>query len=156
MVVHELAGSGHMVAVVAEVLHDGLGIPQHRILVPLVPEQVLRRVRINPCQKAGPRWCAHGVVAVGAFESHPGTSKPGDVRCSRLRMPTHSGDIVVKVVADKQHNIGLSPPVEDRLGIPARWAKGRHSPYHQALQKITPCFHITSILLKDSNVAVSS
>jgi hypothetical protein len=142
MVMHELAGPGNMVAVIAEVFHDGLGILEHGIVVPLAPEQVYRGVWVDSSQKAGSRWSADGVVAVSPFESHPGLSKSGDVRCPRLRMPCHTSDVVVEIVADDHHNIGLSPLIDDRFGIPSGWTKGRDSPYHQALQEITASFHV--------------
>jgi hypothetical protein len=58
-------------------------------------------------------------------------------------MPCHTRDVVVEIVADDHHNIGLSPLIENRLGKPGRWDKGCNTSYHQALQKVTARFHIT-------------
>ena len=131
-----------MITVVAEVLHDCPGIFQYRILEPLIPEKVFGSVRVDSGEKAGARWCTDRVVAVGPFESHAGPSKSGDVRGARLGMPRHARDIVVEVIADNHHYIGLSPLPGNRTGTPGRWDKGCNSPYHQALQKITTRFHI--------------
>ncbi|MHC4725537.1 MAG: hypothetical protein ACYS9V_15095 [Planctomycetota bacterium] len=64
------------------------------------------------------------------------------MRRPRLRMPCHTSDVIVEIVADEQHNIGLSPPIDDRLGISGGRTKRRDSPYHQALQEITASLHV--------------
>ena len=63
MVMHKLAGADSMVAVIAEVFHYSLGILEHRILEPLVPEQILRGMWIDSSEKAGARWCTDGIAS---------------------------------------------------------------------------------------------
>jgi hypothetical protein len=45
-VMHELAGTDDVIAVVAEMLHEGFGILQDRVLKPLLEEEIVRVVGI--------------------------------------------------------------------------------------------------------------
>ena len=107
MVVHKFARSNNVVPVGAEMRHDGSRILQDRILEPLVPEEIAGRVRVDPGQETGPRRCADRVIAVGPPERHAGPSPFFHGRRPGLRMPAHTGNVVVQVVADDQHDIGF-------------------------------------------------
>jgi len=97
-VVHQFPGTGRIVAVEPEIIHERTGIFQHGIIEPFIPEKIAGGMTVDTGQEAGTGRRTDRMVAVSASERHPRFRQLFHIWCNRLWMSFLSGyasDVIV-------------------------------------------------------------